>query len=237
MVGQPELRTTLSLPCLLQLRQRISINCHLAPLSRPEVEEYILHRLEIAGNREAVTFCPDSMDIIYRYSRGIPRLVNIICDFLMLSAFAEETREIDEDMVRDVIGDLDFENQFWESGLPDESETFKSRDGISATVGKPGGVMELLSDIAERLSKLEKESIEFRETSLKEMGDHLMSLGSAFRFYARETDAVVSELKELVEKKTGKGEASFPAEEDIAQSLTGQQVLLAALKEKKLKKV
>lgn len=236
-VGQPELRKTLSLPSLLQLRQRISINCHLAPLTRPEVEEYILHRLEIAGNREAVTFCSDSMDIIFRYSRGIPRLVNIICDFLMLSAFAEETHQIDEDMVRDVIGDLDFENQFWESGLPDEDETLQGQTGLSATGGKPGSVMEMLQAISDRLGKLEQESHEFRETSLKEMGENLKSLGSAFRFYSRETDAVVSELKALVEKKSIGEEASLPDEEGITQSLIGQQVLLAALKEKKLKKV
>ncbi len=235
-VGQPELRKTLSLPSLLQLRQRISINCHLAPLSRPEVEEYILHRLQVAGNRAAVTFCPDSMDIIYRYSRGIPRLVNIICDFLMLSAFAEETHQIDEDMVRDVIGDLDFENQFWESGLPEHGEILPLH-GETLAAGKPGGVMELLMDISERLSKLEKESIEFRETSLKEMGENLMSLGSAFRFYARETDAVVSELKALVEQKSGSEESSLSDEEDMPQSLVGHQVLLAALKDKKLKKV
>ncbi len=236
-VGQPELRKTLSLPSLLQLRQRISINCHLAPLSRPELEEYILHRLEIAGNREAVTFCPNSMDIIYRYSRGIPRLINIICDFLMLSAFAEETHEIDEDMVKDVIGDLDFENQFWESGLPDESEMFHFQGEKSKPGGKSGGVMEMLQEISERLSKLEKESLEFRETSLKEMGENLMSLGSAFRFYARETDSIVSELKALVEKKTGNEGTDAPDEEGISQSLIGQQVLLAALKEKKLKKI
>lgn len=235
MVGQPELRKTLALPSLLQLRQRISINCHLSPLNRPELEEYILHRLEIAGNREAVTFCPGSMDIIYRYSRGIPRLVNIICDFLMLSAFAEETRQIDEDMVKDVIGDLDFENQFWESGLPDASEFLPLQGDASAT-GKPGGVMDLLKDISERLTKLELESHEFRETSLKEMGENLMSLGSAFRFYARETDSIVSELKEMVVRKAGNEGTDASEEEGIPPSLIGQQVLLAALKEKKLKK-
>jgi len=176
------------------------------------------------------------MDIIFRYSRGIPRLVNIICDFLMLSAFAEETREIDEDMVRDVIGDLDFENQYWESGLPDTSISLAFPDTSLPLESKPGGAMELLQEIAQRLDKLEKESHEFRETSLKEMGENLMSLGSAFRFYTRETDAVVSELKALVGKKAAKEEAVPPEAENIPQSLIGQQVLLAALKEKKLKK-
>lgn len=113
LVGQPELRTTLACPSMVQLRQRISINCHIHPLTRAETEEYILHRLEKAGDRNAVNFPQDTIDIIFFYSRGIPRLINIICDFLMLSAFAEETTNIDCEMVRDVTGDLDFENHFW----------------------------------------------------------------------------------------------------------------------------
>ncbi len=121
LVGQPELRKTLAMPSLLQLRQRISIYCHIHPLSRHEVEEYILHRLEVAGNREAVKFSGESVDIIFTYSRGIPRLINIICDFLMLSAFAEETTDIDKELVQDIIGDLDFENQYWTNGLPESS--------------------------------------------------------------------------------------------------------------------
>ena len=113
LVGQPELRQTLASPGLMQLRQRICFYCHIQPLKQEEVEEYILHRLEIAGNREAVLISPTAIDTIWRYSRGIPRLINIICDFLMLSAFAEETKQIDEEMVRDIVGDLDFEKQYW----------------------------------------------------------------------------------------------------------------------------
>jgi putative secretion ATPase (PEP-CTERM system associated) len=234
-VGQPELRTTLSLPCLLQLRQRISINCHLAPLSRPEVEEYILHRLEVAGNREAVTLSSDAMDIIFRFSRGIPRLINIICDFLMLSAFAEETHQIDVDMVRDVIGDLDFENQYWESGLPEMRKSFQWPTETVTPAGNPGGIMELLQGISERLAKLEEDSLTFRENAVNEMGENLTSLGSAFRFYARETDKVISELKTLVEKRLRIEETPPPVEAVKRQSLNGQEVLLAALREKALK--
>ena len=97
LVGQPELRTTLASPAMVQLRQRISINCHLRPLTRSETEEYILHRLEKAGNRDAATFPPDSLDIIFTYSKGIPRLINIICDFLLLSAFADQAKNVDPD--------------------------------------------------------------------------------------------------------------------------------------------
>ncbi len=113
LVGQPELRETLASPALMQLRQRMKINCTIQPLTVAETEQYILHRLETAGNRDAVLFSQEALEAIFAYSRGIPRLINIICDFLMLAAFAEETRRIGREIVTDIIGDLDFENHFW----------------------------------------------------------------------------------------------------------------------------
>lgn len=123
LVGQPELRTTLSSPELRQLRQRININCHLQALNRQEVEEYIIHRLRVAGNEAAVRFTSDALDAVFRFSRGIPRLVNILCDFLMLSAFAEGLDTISIEMVTDVIGDLDFEDYYWNSNLQEGKST------------------------------------------------------------------------------------------------------------------
>jgi general secretion pathway protein A len=113
LVGQPELRQILALPELRQLRQRISIHCHLQPLTRAETEEYFLYRLEVAGDRNAVTFTPEAFDLIYGSSAGIPRLINIIGDFLLLAAFSEETRTINADLVQDVISDPQFEGQFF----------------------------------------------------------------------------------------------------------------------------
>jgi putative secretion ATPase (PEP-CTERM system associated) len=119
LVGQPELRELLALSRLRQLRQRISINCRISPLTRIETEEYILHRLEVAGNREAVTFSDGCVDIIFQYCRGIPRLVNIMCDYLLLTAFMEEKKTLDAAMVRDIVEDLDFEALYWGSKQPE----------------------------------------------------------------------------------------------------------------------
>lgn len=141
LVGQPELRKTLAQPELRQLRQRISISCHLMPLSRQETEDYIFHRLEIAGNRNAVSFDEGSIDIIYSFSRGIPRLVNIICDFLMLSAFAEETKRMTRELVQEVIGEIEIENAYWNDVTPE---------------GSFPGNRTFLFDINERLSRLEE---------------------------------------------------------------------------------
>jgi putative secretion ATPase (PEP-CTERM system associated) len=199
MVGQPELRRILAVPGLLQLRQRISINCHINPLSRPEVEAYILHRLHIAGNREAVTFSSEAVGIIFTYSRGIPRLINIICDFLMLSAFAEETTQIDEDMVRDIIGDLDFENQYWTSTLPEDSmdkitEPYKAEIIESESVIAP-----ILQDITQRLERMEKESAEFRKMANNDLDEKITRLGSAIKAQAEETGARFYELKRKID--------------------------------------
>ncbi|MCX7793583.1 MAG: XrtA-associated ATPase [Thermodesulfovibrionales bacterium] len=106
LVGQPELDRKLASPQLAQLRQRIAVYTHLNPLSREEMEEYIFHRLEIAGNRDAVKFEDGVMEQIFEYSKGVPRLVNILCDFLLLIAFSEKTKVINSSVVSDVIKDL-----------------------------------------------------------------------------------------------------------------------------------
>lgn len=115
LVGQPELRETLAMNRLRQLRQRVSVSCHLSPLSRIEMEEYILHRLEIAGNRKAVTFEHGCIDAIFEHSRGIPRLANIICDYLLLTAFTEQLKVVDARMVADIVQDLEFDRLYWNS--------------------------------------------------------------------------------------------------------------------------
>ena len=102
LVGQPELGRVLSLAEMRQFRQRIGISCHIQPLQRQETEEYILHRLSVAGNRDALSFAGDSLDKIHEFSGGIPRQINTLCNFLLLTAFTEERRDISEEMVREV---------------------------------------------------------------------------------------------------------------------------------------
>ena len=178
LVGQPELRETLAAPGLLQLRQRISINCHLKALSRQEMAEYIVHRMRVAGNEQALEFPSGTLDLVYQYSRGIPRLVNIICDFLMLSAFAEEVTTVSLDMARDVVGDLDFENHFW-GGLKTDAPTgspvpvdpahpatvagAENSDRFSAALNEVGATLSLLRE--DLNAHLAKGDSEFNELS------------------------------------------------------------------------
>ena len=94
LAGQPELRDRLAQHDLRQLRQRILIRCYLAPLNSVEVSEYIAHRLRVAGCGQDVVFEPDAVDQIFEYSRGIPRLINAICDLSMLGGYAAQTKNI-----------------------------------------------------------------------------------------------------------------------------------------------
>lgn len=105
LVGQPELRDILNQPSLEQLRQRISVRFHLTALDRVEVEEYIVHRLKIASLSGDVQnpFSDESLNLIYEHSRGIPRIINKICDRALLSAYSREKNIIDREMVEESI--------------------------------------------------------------------------------------------------------------------------------------
>jgi len=141
LVGQPELRATLAGPELTQLRQRISLTCHLKPLTEGEVTQYIYHRLAIAGNRDAVVLPDETFELIYQFSRGIPRLVNIICDFLMISAFVEQTREISVELVREVVGELEEDNRYWAGNTPQSSRRLALEDaGLARRIERLEGL-------------------------------------------------------------------------------------------------
>ncbi len=200
LVGQPELRKTMSAPGLRQLRQRISINCHLQPLSRNEMEQYILHRLQIAGNRDAVTFSGSALDIVFANSKGVPRLINIICDFLLISAFAEETRSLDDVLVQDVVGDLDFDRHFWGDQAPEEAVSSDSRQPETKDGVYSSEVAVALHKITARLDGMEKESKCLSESINKEFGQKLTELQNAFMFHVKETDASITALSSRVEK-------------------------------------
>ena len=88
LAGQPELNDKLDAPELIQLAQRIRLRFHLSTLSSAEARAYIEHRLEVAGAGDRQIFAEDTFSEIYRYSGGVPRLVNTLCDTAMMSAFA-----------------------------------------------------------------------------------------------------------------------------------------------------
>ncbi len=94
LVGQPELATFLGSHDLRQLSQRITLSCRLQPLTYKETEDYIKHRLRIASGKQITMFSREAVRRVYRYSRGIPRLINIACDRALLTAYGHDQKNI-----------------------------------------------------------------------------------------------------------------------------------------------
>jgi len=107
LVGQPELRDKLNTQGLRQLRQRITVRYHLTPLSREEMERYIDHRLRVAGGSGRPTFSPWAMRTVHRYSRGVPRLINAVCDKALLYGFVNGTDHLTGRSIRQAIRELE----------------------------------------------------------------------------------------------------------------------------------
>jgi len=107
LMGQPELRDRLNSHKLRQLRQRITVRYHLNPLTRTEVGQYIHHRLALAGARGLPAFTAPAVWRVFRYSGGIPRLVNAVCDKALLAGFVERSHRINYRMVTRAIRELE----------------------------------------------------------------------------------------------------------------------------------
>jgi len=103
LVGQPELKYKLQRRDLVQFAQRVTVNCHLDGLNEEEVEQYIHYRLKVGGTKNNNLFEKNAIKTIYKYSSGIPRLINVICDSAMVYGYADEMNSINEDVIENVI--------------------------------------------------------------------------------------------------------------------------------------
>jgi general secretion pathway protein A len=131
LVGQPELSVKLNSRELRQLKQRINLRCTLEPLTLSETSEYINTRLEIAGLPKQTVFPRSSIEEIFRWSHGIPRVVNVICDNALLTGYACDTKMIGPDIIREVARDLEL--------------TIRSREVASRKLEDEGGIEQQLS--------------------------------------------------------------------------------------------
>ena len=107
LVGQPELEQKLKQPQLRQLRQRLTLRAKTHPLSLEETKAYVAQRLRIAGSNGQPIFDPEALVTIHRYSSGIPRVVNLICEHCLVSAFVDQQKMISAKVVEVVALDFD----------------------------------------------------------------------------------------------------------------------------------
>ena len=144
LVGQPELEQKIKLPQLRQLRQRLALRARTYPLSLEETKAYVSQRLRIAGSNGEQIFDPESLVAIHRHSNGIPRVVNLICEHCLVSAFVDQQKVVKVSVVDAVARDFD---------LSDENSLAATAPPAAAAPGKVEliEVLKTLTDLANRL--------------------------------------------------------------------------------------
>jgi type II secretory pathway predicted ATPase ExeA len=136
LVGQPELDEMLNSCELRQLRQRIALRSHLEPLGLEETGAYIRHRLQLAGAHSEARdlFGDETIERVYRHSRGIARLVNTVCENALITAFARQLTSVPADIIDEVAYDLRL------SAIPPRAARSKSKDEMLQVYEDPASI-------------------------------------------------------------------------------------------------
>ena len=106
LVGQPELEVKLNSPDLRQLKQRIGIRRQIKPLSAKESRQYIEHRLHLVGSTISKVFTLQAISMVCKYSKGIPRNINVICENAFLIGYSVSKKKVDAQIIKEVIHDM-----------------------------------------------------------------------------------------------------------------------------------
>lgn len=159
LVGQPELERTLQCPELRQLAQRVVAHFHLTPFSEDETAAYIRHRLECAGGSPEL-FSVTACRRVHQYAKGVPRLINLLCDTALVYGFAEDAGIIGEDLVESVITER-------AAGL-----SLGSRDSVNATSERRAGEKALPAKPAYDEEK--EKVVEFNLSDARQLFSHLV---------------------------------------------------------------
>ncbi|HHJ39401.1 MAG: ATPase [Methylothermaceae bacteria B42] len=166
LLGQDEFRLLLQAEHLSQVRQRVIATYHLRPLDLEETEAYILHRLKLSGWKEDPKFTKSAFIEIFNFTEGIPRIINTLCDRLLLFGYLEELHEIDEKVVLTVVEEIKQET-------PDQSELkiTKKTEAESPVFSElsPNNTQAYSNpDLVDRINKLERCIIDLQKTVQKE---------------------------------------------------------------------
>lgn len=143
--GQSELEEKLRHPSVRQLRQRVSLWCRTQALTEAQTHAYVAERLRIAGAKWQI-FSPEVLNLVHRYSRGIPRMVNLICEHTLILAYVEQNKHVTPAMVESVAVELELEGQPFVissaslgSGLGSRNAPGDTDSHIPALISEPHG--------------------------------------------------------------------------------------------------
>jgi general secretion pathway protein A len=124
--GQPELEDKLRLPELRQLRQRFTLRCRTCPLTAEETCDYVADRLRNAGANADPIFSREAVQLVHKYSKGIPRLVNLLCEHSLIGAYVEHLRPIPARLVEEVAQEFELDESEHTSGLSASAESSRT---------------------------------------------------------------------------------------------------------------
>jgi type II secretory pathway predicted ATPase ExeA len=173
LVGQPQLNEMLETPELEQLLQRVRLRYHLKALSQEDTAEYIAHRLRVAGRETSDLFQSDTIPLIYKYTGGIPRLINTLCDTAMTCAYADDVATIGTETINEAINELQ-----WQPYAKRTSSTRTKSTGSKVTGIQANNVERerLVNNIGNRLNQLDTLS-----PAMSLMADRMASIETLLR--------------------------------------------------------
>jgi type II secretory pathway predicted ATPase ExeA len=155
LVGQTELEQRLKHPNLRQLKQRLTLRAKTHPLTAEESRAYIHQRLRIAGSNGQQVFDPEALTTIHRYSGGIPRVVNLLCEHCLVSAFVDQQKTVSAAVVDAVARDFDLEGNH---NVGPASQVVPDKFDLM-------DALKTISSLTERLKESHREAIEASEVS------------------------------------------------------------------------
>ncbi len=199
LAGQPELKDKIESPRLKQLTQRVRLRFHLGPLTNREMREYIGHRLKVAGADAEEIFAEDCLDLIYRRTGGVPRLINTLCDTAMLCAFAEDRKCITPEIVETALDEL-----VWAHEAPAAEPTEHAEPGNTGQILRPAaldprdtGEMTLARiDVRLQGRVVEAHNLEVGRTVIGRTPDNEIRIDS--KYVSRHHCQIVSDLERSV---------------------------------------
>jgi len=187
LAGQPELNAKLDSPELIQLTQRVRLRFHLTPLSEEDMRAYVAHRLEVAGANNRSIFADACFPLLYRYTGGVPRLINTLCETAMIAAFGEDRDRVNAGDMRTAISELG-----WVDYAARKAALQRAQQAHEASLAAEPQEVELTTPAAPMLSHPPVE-VPRREPALY-IGDTRASTEVLARIAVLQDDVVLGEM-------------------------------------------
>jgi general secretion pathway protein A len=225
LMGQPELKDRLDRPQLRQLKQRVMLECRLVPLEKDDVRSYIDFRLKTAGYEGPGLFQAGAIDRITFYSKGIPRLINVICDNALLGAYTGAEKTVTPQMIEDAANDLRLGKRAYARRAAAAADFVMAEREAAFQIGQGGapadgtwetGASGSYTPHERRLARQRKRGWARAGIGLL-LALFMLGLAGAF-FYPKDAEDYLAYLRQSVEDLFGVGgENSAPARHDVTE--------------------